>query len=157
MPILENLGARQTGSEPRLFLVGAVLDEPRLLELIEEMGARVAGDDLCSASRHFLDQVGAEGHLIENLAGYYLRRPPCPTKLHPAHDPGRWLLEQASHARADGIVFALEKFCEPHAFEYALVRPLLEGAGMPHLLLEMEQIPSLEALRTRLQAFIEMI
>ena len=147
----------QTGSAPRLFLIGAVLDEPRLLELIEEMGAWVAGDDLCSASRHFLDQVGAEGHPIENLADYYLRRSPCPTKFHPDHDPGRWLIEQAGHARADGIVFALEKFCEPHAFDYALVRPLLEQAGMPHLLLEMEQIPSIEALRTRLQAFIEML
>jgi benzoyl-CoA reductase/2-hydroxyglutaryl-CoA dehydratase subunit BcrC/BadD/HgdB len=148
---------RQTGSTARLFLVGAVLDEPLLLELIEDMGARVVGDDLCSASRHFLDEVGAEGHPIENLADYYLRRPPCPTKFHPDHDPGRHLLEQAGRARADGIIFALEKFCEPHAFDYAAARPILEQAGMPHLLLEMEQIPSLEALRTRLQAFVEML
>ena len=147
----------QTGSAPRLFLVGAVLDEPRLLEIIEEMGARVAGDDLCSASRHFLDQVGAEGDPFETLADYYLRRPPCPTKLHPAHDPGRFLLQQARQVRAEGIMFVLEKFCEPHAFDYALVRPLLEEAGMPYLLLEMEQTPSLEALRTRLQAFVEML
>jgi benzoyl-CoA reductase subunit C len=148
---------RQAENVPRLFLVGAVLDEPRLLELVEAMGARVVGDDLCSASRHFLDAVGIEGDLIENLADYYLRRPPCPTKLHPDHDPGRWVLDQANRARADGIVFALEKFCDPHAFDYALVRPHLEQAGVPYLLLEMEQIPSLEAMRTRLQAFVEMI
>jgi bcr-type benzoyl-CoA reductase subunit C len=145
------------GSAPRLFLVGAVLDEPHLLEIIEEMGARVSGDDLCSGSRHFLDLVGAAGDPFECLADYYLRRPPCPTKLHPDHDPGRYLLEQARQVRADGILFALAKFCEPHAFDYALVRPALEEAGMPYLLLEMEQTPSLEALRTRLQAFVEMI
>ena len=148
---------QEPNSASRLFLVGAVLDEPRILELIEEMGAQVVGDDVCSASRHFLDQVGAEGDPFENLADYYLRRPPCPTKFHPDHDPGRHLLESANRVGADGIVFALEKFCEPYAFDYALVRPQLEEAGMPHLLLEMEQIPSLEALRTRLQAFIEMI
>ena len=147
----------QAGSGPRLFFIGAVLDEPRLLELVEEMGAQVTGDDLCSGSRHFLDQVGTGGDPFESLAGYYMRRPPCPTKYHPNHDPGRHLLEQANQVRADGIVFALEKFCEPHAFDYALVRPMLEEAGMPHLLLEMEQTPSLEALRTRLQAFVEMI
>jgi benzoyl-CoA reductase/2-hydroxyglutaryl-CoA dehydratase subunit BcrC/BadD/HgdB len=67
------------------------------------------------------------------------------------------LIEQATQVRADGILFVLEKFCEPHAFDYALARPLLEQTGMPHLLLEMEQTPSLEALRTRLQAFIEML
>jgi benzoyl-CoA reductase subunit C len=55
------------------------------------------------------------------------------------------------------VVFVLEKFCEPHAFDYALVAPALERAGIPHLLLEMEQTPSLEALRTRLQAFFEIL
>jgi len=117
----------------------------------------VTGDDLCSASRHFLDEVGSKGDPIENLAEYYLRRPPCPTKFHPNHNPGRWLLDQSSQVHADGIVFALEKFCEPHAFDYAQARPLLDNAGVPYLLLEMEQIPSLEALRTRLQAFIEIL
>ncbi len=149
--------APETSRGPRLFLVGAVLDEPGLLELIEEMGAQVTGDDLCSASRHFLDKVGSEGHPVENLADHYLRRPPCPTKFHTDHNPGRWLLDQSSQVHADGIVFALEKFCEPHAFDYAQARPLLDNAGVPYLLLEMEQIPSLEALRTRLQAFIEIL
>lgn len=142
---------------PRIFLVGAVLDEPRILNLIEDLGARIVGDDLCSGSRHFHDQVGAEGDPIANLARYYLRRPPCPTKYHPTHDPSRRLMGQVRQVRADGIVFALEKFCEPHAFDYALIRPTLEQIGMPSLLLEMEQVPSLEALRTRLQAFVEML
>jgi len=142
---------------PRLFLVGAVLDEPRLLDLIEDLGANVAGDDLCSGSRHFHDQVCNEGDPIADLADYYLRRPPCPTKLQPAHDPGRYLLDRVRQVRAQGVVFVLEKFCEPHAFDYALVRSTLDRAGVPHLLLEMEQTPSLEALRTRLQAFVEML
>ena len=142
---------------PRMFLVGAVLDEPRVLDLIEDLGARIVGDDLCSGSRHFHDRVGTEGDPIANLADYYLRRPPCPTKFHPTHDPGRHLMDQVRQTRADGVVFALEKFCEPHAFDYALIRPTLDQAGVPCLLLEMEQIPSLEALRTRLQAFVEML
>jgi benzoyl-CoA reductase subunit C len=149
-------GARRAGG-PRLFLLGAVLDEPLLLDLIEDAGAQVSGDDLCSGSRHFHGQVGAEGDPIAALAEYYLQRPPCPTKYHPSHDPLRHLLDQVREAHADGVVFVVEKFCEPHAFDYALVRPGLDQAGVPHLLLEMEQIPSLEALRTRLQAFIEML
>jgi benzoyl-CoA reductase subunit C len=152
---LERTPARANG--PRLFLVGAVLDEPRLLDLIEDLGAQVTGDDLCSGSRHFHDQVGAEGDPISALADYSLRRPPCPTKLHPAHDPASYLLDRIRQACAQGTVFVLEKFCEPHAFDYALVCPVLDRDGVPHLLLEMEQTPSLEALRTRLQAFVEML
>jgi benzoyl-CoA reductase/2-hydroxyglutaryl-CoA dehydratase subunit BcrC/BadD/HgdB len=145
-----------TLNTPGLFLVGAVLDEPRLPDLIMDLGARVVGDDLCSGSRHFRDRVG-HADPVPGLADYYMRRQPCPTKLHPVHDPGRYLLDQVQQVRAQGVVFVLEKFCEPHAFDYALVRPALDKAGLPHLLLEMEHTPSLEALRTRLQAFLEML
>jgi benzoyl-CoA reductase/2-hydroxyglutaryl-CoA dehydratase subunit BcrC/BadD/HgdB len=155
--LLEDLETKPSDTEgPRIFLVGAVLDEPRILELIQELGGRVAGDDLCSGSRHFHDLVG-DGDPIEALAEYYLLRPPCPTKFHPLYDPGRGLLDQVRQVHAQGVVFVLEKFCEPHAFDYALVVPALEKAGIPHLLLEMEQMPSLEALRTRLQAFFEIL
>jgi bzd-type benzoyl-CoA reductase N subunit len=150
-------GQDQGDNRPRLFLVGAVLDEPRLWDLIDKVGAQVVGDDLCSGSRHFHEQVGADGDPVANLADYYLRRPPCPTKIHPVHDPGAYLLEQVTKVGAEGVIFALEKFCEPHAFDYGLTRSALEDVGMPHLLLEMEQTPSLEALRTRLQAFVEML
>ena len=142
---------------PGLFLSGAVLDEARVLELIDDLGARVVGDDLCSGSRHFRDHVGSGSDPIASLAEYYLRRPPCPTKFHPSHQAGDHLLEQVRRDQAVGVVFVLEKFCEPHAFDYAMVLPALDEAGVPHLLLEMEQTPSVEALRTRLQAFAEML
>jgi bcr-type benzoyl-CoA reductase subunit C len=161
-PLLADLlevlvGAPLVPPGPRLFLVGAVLDEPRLLDLVDEMGARLVGDDLCSGSRHFYGQVGAGGDPLAALADYYLQRPPCPAKLHPAHDPGPYLLDLVRQSRAQGIVFVIEKFCEPHAFDYALTIPSLDRARVPHLLLEMEQTPSLEALRTRLQAFVEIL
>jgi len=149
--------ARQHDPKPSLFLVGAVLDEPRLLDLIQDLGARVAGDDLCTGSRHFHGVVGSQGDPIAALADYYLERPPCPTKYHPSHQPATYPLEQAREARSDGVLFVVEKFCEPHAFDYALVMPALDQAGLPYLMLEMEQTPSLEALRTRLQAFVEML
>jgi benzoyl-CoA reductase subunit C len=142
---------------PRLFLAGAVLDEPRLLDLVEDLGAQVGGDDLCSGSRRFQASVGVQDDPLAALADYYLGRRPCPTKLHPDHDPARSLVEQARETRADGVVFCIEKFCEPHAFDFAMVCPKLDEAGLPYLLLEMEQTPSLEALRTRLQAFVEIL
>lgn len=162
-PLLHELLADLEKSTPRdapgvgIYLVGAVLDEPRLPELIDELGALVVGDDLCTASRHFEGQVGVGGDPLAALADYYLGRTPCPTKLQPNHDPGLYQLEQAKAAQAKGVVFVLEKFCEPHAFDYAIARTALERAGVPHLVLEMELTPSLEGLRTRLQAFIEML
>jgi benzoyl-CoA reductase/2-hydroxyglutaryl-CoA dehydratase subunit BcrC/BadD/HgdB len=161
-PLLSGLLATLEGAPvdrlgPRMYLTGAILDEPRVLELIDDLGAQVVGDDLCSASRHFHDLVGTEDDPIAALADYYLRRSPCPTKYHPSHDPLDYLLDEVRRHNAGGVVFVLEKFCEPHAFDYARVLPALDAAGVPSLLLEMEQTPSLEALRTRLQAFIEIL
>ena len=141
----------------RVYLVGAVLDEPGLLDLIDELEAIVVGDDLCSGSRHFLDIVGADGEPVRALTEYYLRRPPCPTKYLPDHDPAVALIDQVQLTGADGVIFILEKFCEPHAFEYAQLIRSLDQAAVPHLMLEMEHTPSLEALRTRLQAFLEIL
>lgn len=155
--LLETLNAVPAqAAGPQIFLVGATLDEPRLLDLVQDLEGRVVGDDLCSGSRHFHNLVG-DGDPMVALAEYFLLRPPCPTKFHPIHDPGRSLLDQVRQVHAQGVVFILEKFCEPHAFDYALIVPALERAGIPHLLLEMEQTPSLEALRTRLQAFFEIL
>jgi bcr-type benzoyl-CoA reductase subunit C len=155
LPAAPSRGARPDG--PRLFLTGAVLDEPRVLELIEDLGARVVGDDLCSVSRAFHGQVGLDGDPIDALVDYFLLRPPCPAKYSAGYDPGRALLDQVRRVQATGVVFVLEKFCDPHAFDRALVVPALDRSGIPHLLLEIEQTVSVEALRTRLQAFVEMM
>jgi bzd-type benzoyl-CoA reductase N subunit len=142
---------------PGLILIGAVLDDLAILSLIEESGAQVVGDDLCTGSRYFAQPVVASGDPIAALAERYLHRLPCPAKYHPDHQPGQHLLKLVSETKADGVVFVLQKFCDPHAFEYAIVKGKLEAATVPHLRLEMEHAPAPEQWRTRLEAFLEMI
>jgi len=140
-----------------LVLVGAVLDDLGLLSLVEELGARIVGDDLCTGSRYFAPPAVANGDPIAALADRYLHRRPCPAKHYPDHPPGEHLLKLVSETKADGVVFVLQKFCDPHAFDYAMVKEKLDVAGVPYLRLEMEHTPALGQWRTRLQAFLEMI
>ena len=142
---------------PGLILVGAVLDDPAILTIVEELGARIVGDDLCTGSRYFAQPVEASDNPIAALADRYLHRLPCPAKYHPDHESGEHLLQLVSDTQADGIVFVLQKFCDPHAFDYAMIKEKLAAAAMPHLRLEMEHAPAIEQWRTRLQAFLEMI
>ena len=143
--------------EPGLILVGAILDDPVVLTIVEELGARIVGDDLCTGSRYFAQPVVADGDPIADLADRYLHRLPCPAKYHPDHQPGEHLLKLVNESKADGIVFVLPKFCDPHAFDYAMIKEKLDAAAVPHLRLEMEHAPALGQWRTRLQAFLEMI
>jgi bzd-type benzoyl-CoA reductase N subunit len=164
--LLSEKAPRQRG--PRLILVGPVLDDPTVLDIIDDLGACVVGDDLCTGSRYF-DQPAAEteteeeGDPIEALADRYLKRWPCPTKHSPHCQRGEHLLELVEERKADGLVFTLQKFCEPHAFDYATAllrrsaKETLDAAGVPHLLLELEHTSAVGRLRTRLEAFLEML
>lgn len=142
---------------PRLILVGAVLDDPTILNIVEQLGARIVGDDLCTGSRYFAQPVEADGDPISALADRYLHRLPCPAKYHPDHQPGQHLLKLVNETQAEGVVFVLQKFCDPHAFDYAIVKEKLDAAAVPHLRLEMEHAPALDQWRTRLQAFLEVV
>ena len=58
---------------------------------------------------------------------------------------------------ARGVVFARQKFCDPHGFDYAQMVHALDGVGVPHLLVELEQASQAGQLRTRVEAFVEML
>lgn len=144
---------------PRLILVGPVLDDSTVLDTIDDLGAGVVGDDLCTGRRYFDQPVTEteEGDPIEALADRYLKRRPCPTKHSSYGQRGEHLLELVEERKADGLVFTLQKFCDPHAFDYAMVKETLDTFGVPHLLLEIEHTPAVGQLRTRLEAFLEML
>lgn len=142
---------------PALIITGAVLDDPAVVQLVDELGGRVVGDDLCTGSRFFDVLVDEAGEPFAALAERYLRRAICPAKHRASAPRLQRLLRLAAEHRADGVVVVLPKFCEPHAFDYAALAGAFDQAGMPHLLIETEVSTPREQLRTRLQAFIEIL
>jgi len=142
--------------QARLLLTGATLDDATLLEVIEAAGARVVADDLCTGARYF-DTPVADGDPIAALAQRQLQRLPCPCKHRSLDTRTQHLLTLAAQHHADGVVFVLKKFCEPHAWDYPYLAAALTKAGVPHLLLETEQTTPVEQLRTRVEAFLEML
>jgi bcr-type benzoyl-CoA reductase subunit C len=156
--LVENLeSAPSRPGSPRVVLVGAVLDDPTLLDVLDELGARVTDDDLCTGSRSFAGLAAETGNPIAALADRALSRLPCPTKYQPESPRGAYLRHKVEEARADGVIFVLPKFCDPHAFDYVLVKPELEAAHVPILHLETEQTPTAGQIHTRVQAFLEML
>jgi len=140
-----------------LVISGALLEDTTVHELLDELGGRVVGDDLCNGSRYYDTLVAESGDPFEALAVRYLHRAPCPCKHAPAHSRLERLRGIVRCTEASGIIFALHKFCEPHAFDYPYLAHALEEEGIPSLLLEVESTSSRGQLRTRLQAFLEIL
>lgn len=147
-------------NRPRLVL-SQLCDRPRkgALDLFDHVGAVVADDDFFTGTRYFFKLVDDTLNAIESLVDRYINGVPCPTKSDSNHDWGDFLVNMVKNANADGIVIFLVRFCEPLGFDYPYLTKKLSEAGVPNMLLETEVGVEghLEQIRTRVQAFIEML
>jgi benzoyl-CoA reductase/2-hydroxyglutaryl-CoA dehydratase subunit BcrC/BadD/HgdB len=118
-----------------------------------------AGDDLCTGYRYFSGLVEEETpDALMAIADRYIQRIVCPAKHAGITSRGERLVEMVLEKKARGVIFFLLKFCDPHAFDYPYLRDALEKAGIPCLMVEVDdQLQAEGQLRTRIEAFIEMI
>jgi len=155
--------ASKEGSDQkvRLFISGTLCAAPRndILDLIEEAGGVIVADDLYVGSRYFDTDVRVNGDPIESLAERYMNMGPrTPTMIDYEHDWGDQLIEMVKKSGAQAMIALPLKNCDPHQFHYPRVREKLTSVGIPEFFLEMEhEAMSLGQIRTRIQAFMEMI
>jgi benzoyl-CoA reductase/2-hydroxyglutaryl-CoA dehydratase subunit BcrC/BadD/HgdB len=142
---------------PRLILVGPHLADPALYQVIEAADGRVVDDLLDIGRRYFAGPVTLNGDPLAALAERLLAILPTPTKHHPDRRRDAHLVERVTQKRADGVIFARQKFCDPHGFDYVHARSALGKKGIPHLLIELEQSSQAGQLQTRVEAFVETI
>jgi bcr-type benzoyl-CoA reductase subunit C len=158
--LMEDLKKRQVRPEKRIKLVvsGMVPEPSQALGLIDELGGTIVDDDFCIGSRYFAEDIHINHDPIEAIADRHLRRTPFSGYHIIGEEMGDSLLERVEHTGAQGVIFWHLKFCEVYNFDYPDQKKRLEEKNIPHLLLETElQMTSLEQLRTRLQAFMEML
>jgi benzoyl-CoA reductase subunit C len=142
----------------RLFLSGGLCNLPDLYDLIEAAGGSVVGDDLCTGMRAFDGLVETNGEPMAAITERYLQRAVCPAKHAGINRRANDLVRLVAESRAQGVIFLFLKFCDPHAFDYPYLRARLDEAGIPSLLVELEEHTAADGqLRTRVEAFMEML
>ena len=142
----------------RIFLSGGVCNLPEIYSTIEAAGGVVVGDDLCTGSRALTGSIVLEGDLMAAIARRYIERAVCPAKHAGNKRRGEDLVRLARESRAQGVIFLYLKFCDPHAFDYPYLKEMLDAAGIPALLVELEEQTASEGqFQTRCEAFIEML
>jgi len=148
----------QTSQKKRIILAGGVCNHPDIYSILEECGGVVVWDDLCTGTRYFNGEIDENVDPIEAIARRYFERMICPTKHFDITYRGENLVRIAKEKKAHGVIFLFLKFCDPHAFDYPYLKKYLDKKGIPNMLLEVEQqIPAVGQLRTRLEAFVEML
>jgi len=145
-------------SRVRLVLAGNFCEdaEKDVLDLVEEGGGAVADDDFYAGSRYFITEVDETIDPITALVRGYIKTP-CPSKHNPAIYWDQYLLKKVKEAEAKGIVIWMVRYCTTLGTPSPYVMERLREAGVPCLLLETDHTGASGAIRTRLQAFIEML
>lgn len=178
---LEAQSSDEDGNRCRLIMVGPVVEDGWLYQAIEEAGGRVVDDVLDLGHPYFDGLVAGDesarslitsgplaqeprtdssedaGDPLEALVDRYLGLLPIPGRHHPERRRDRHLLDLVARRRVHGVIFALQKFCDPHGFDYVTLKKALDAAGVPHLQLELERPQVSGQVKTRVEAFIEML
>ena len=161
--MLDQLSAEVKSAEPQaldgvpILVSGSLVEAPKILEILEESGGRIVADDLCTGIRNFSPAFGEGEDPIERLIDRYINRFPCPARSR-ASDRIPMMLDLIERGQAKGVIFLFQKFCTPHLADHPTLTEKLKSQAIPSIAIEMEETGINEGqLRTRVQAFLEMI
>ncbi len=141
---------------PRIMVTGSIIDNPTLIELVEDMGGVVVADDLCTSMKYFWYQTKPNEDPMDAIVRFNLERSVCAC-MHPSEERYDFLQEVIGGFAVDGIIYFNVKYCHPFVYESATFRKKLEEET-PVLALEVDHsLSGLGQLKTRVQAFIEML
>lgn len=155
--------AQPQSAGPRVLITGAPTIPPntRLLDVIEAAGLHIVADDLCSATERLyhpaLPMEWTFPEMLRAVAEKALLPSTCPC-FTDYRDRTNRLRGLAEEFRADGIIYHNLRTCMLFQFETAAVRGLARDLDLPMLELSTDYtVEDVEQLRTRVQAFAEML
>lgn len=157
--LLTELSKRSRGprANVRLLITGGCVIDARLWEMIEDSGACIVADDVNNGSRSVFNAVNdtTEGPL-KSLARRYVMVP-CSFNTSNA-DRFRYISEMIIENNVNGIIFAINRNCESEKFDYPnLDEKIKEKFNVPILNIETDYLTNMAPLRTRVEAFVEML
>lgn len=159
--VKEKVGIVPPGT-PRLLIAGSPMAIPnwKLHSIVESSGAVVVCEESCTGTRSLTGdtKVNSDG-LEAQIAAIAERqlRTNCAC-FTPNQERIEDILNLRQEYRVDGVVHCSLQFCQPYIMEAVKVKKALDQRGIPMLELETDYGDGdVEQIRTRVQAFVEMV
>jgi len=147
-------------SGARIFLTGSGITlGDSILELIEkEAGGLIVADDLWSSMDYFLeDVINSLDNPLVALADKYFRRTLCGRMIPESEVRIPKIIELYRSFRAKGIINHTLKYCDSYSGLKPEFRKLMNRHNIPVLDLDRDYAEASGQLKTRIEAFLEMI
>ncbi len=153
----ENLPKEKAEDENvRVVLSGIVVEPSQLLDILDELGVSIVGDDLTVGTRMIAYDVPEAEDPLEALTARHFDKSP----FSPIRDVGTRLYDHLlglfETTGADGIIFFHIKFCESQDYDLPDLKHIMRERRIPMIVLDTEyQSVTKAQTKTRLEAFIE--
>ena len=147
---------------PRILISGCPMAVPnwKLPWIIETSGAVIVGEESCVGERGTRNLTDDNWDTVEELMEAIVDRyfqvdcaifTPNPDRL-------EHIIEMVDAYKADGVIHYGLQFCQPYLMESMPVEKALEEKNIPCLRIETDySMEDVEQLKTRVEAFVEMI
>ncbi len=144
-------------SGKKVILTGILLNSKGVLEALEENKLTVVSDDLAQETRQIRTDVPKDGvSAMGRLTNRWRDMECCSLLLDPDKKRSDMLADSAKKS-ADGVIVCMTSFCDPEEYDYPILKKNFEEKSIPHVYIEINDQSSVEQVRTRVQAFAEMI
>jgi benzoyl-CoA reductase subunit C len=161
--LIETLHIDQGDGGVRIILSGLLyeneaMEKSVLFSILRKHRGHVVWDDLAAGMRYRWKDIVLPrgGDPFEALIEGHVGLQPAPLRS-PAESRAHQLLAAARDFGAQGVIFLIPKYCDPILFEIQALNQILNDHGCPLLCLEVSGNLSEGQIRTRVEAFIEMI
>jgi benzoyl-CoA reductase/2-hydroxyglutaryl-CoA dehydratase subunit BcrC/BadD/HgdB len=157
--VVEEIKDRKIGKESdvRLYLGSGYHEERALLDLMEESGAIIVGDNSCLGVMHFdLSTDENAKDPLRAIAERYLKRISCPRMVDDYQERLDFMKAAIKEFNVDAVILDKLEFCTLWSGMMYLYKRELEKARIPHLRLSRELYSGATGqLKTRVQALVE--
>ncbi len=142
----------------RVVFEGAFCEQPPL-DLVRVIGRScyIVDDDFLIGLRYILEDISADGDVLFNLADAYLEKSSYSPVQHDLRKPKEsMLLKRVKAARAEAVIVAAAKMCEPGLEEQVAYTHALDAENLPYFVTEFEEnMTSFDSLELQLETFVE--
>ena len=163
--IAQELKTREPDSRPafrvKVAVAGSEIDDPSLIGMIEEAGARVVADRFCFGSLPEREEIQLNDteDVLTQICRHYLRIGKCPRYMNAEKvwERQSYMHQLVNEYHADGVIYQQMKFCDYWGYERAYAsQTMREKYNVPTLSIDRPYVTGNSGqLRTRFQAFVE--
>ena len=162
----EHIAMKRKGYDaemPRMMLAGSPIIWPnwKVPNIVEEAGAIIVCDELCSGVRGLYDPVRVDEWTMDDMltavAERYLLPSTCPC-FTPNDNRANRLLQMVEDFKVQGVIYHILRGCHTYSIEFMRIKRVLERSNIPIHRIETDYSQEdTGQIKTRIQAFLEMV